>query len=152
MNRWQQGFLVSALVLLGGCEKLKNTPVDVSDTPLRGYWVGEQHTDGASVQNHDRLFIHLRDDGYAAYVFLSCESRDGQVYQKKLDLGYMPVVRLTTTKMVVQSLPLTPKFEFTLGDWPDESSAVWVVDNVPLNPVAAADVPDTKTWQCASGE
>ena len=152
MNQWQQGVLACGLVLVCGCEKMKNTPVDVMDTPLRGYWLGEQFSDNNGTQINDRLYLHVRDDGYAAYAFLSCENRDSQVYQKKLELGYMPVIRLTTTKMVVQTFSLTPKFEFTLGEWPDESSQVWVVDNVPLNPITESEVPDTAQWQCTEAE
>ena len=141
--------LMAALALTGGCEKLKNTPVDVSQTPLIGYWFGEQRADVNGVQTHDRLFLHVRDDGHAAYTFVTCEnSADGRNSAKRLALDYMPVIRLTSVKMVVQTFPLTPKFEFTLGQWPDQNEGEWVVDGIPLHVISERERPDTKEWRC----
>lgn len=142
--------LAAALFFVAGCEKLKNTPVDVSQTPLIGYWFGEQRADVNGVQTHDRLFLHVRDDGYATYTFLACEkSADGRSSSKQLALPYMPVIRLTSVKMVVQTFPLLPKFEFTLGKWPDQNEGVWVVDGIPLRGISERERPDTEQWRCS---
>lgn len=142
--------LVAAFFLTAGCEKLKNTPVDVSETPLIGYWFGEQRAEVNGVQTHDRLFLHVRDDGYATYTFLACEKfADGRSSSKQLALPYMPVIRLTSVKMVVQTFPLLPKFEFTLGKWPDQNEGVWVVDGIPLHGISESERPDTEQWRCS---
>ena len=125
------------LVLLAGCEKLKNSPVDVSHTPLVGRWYGEQISELGDARIHDQLYLQLKADGYVDYHYLSCEFMPGQLVQeKRLDLLHMPVIRLNTVKMVVQNYPLTPKFELTLGAWPDENAGQWVVDNIALQPAA----------------
>lgn len=144
MQTWMTGLMLAALPWLTACDKLKNTPVAVGGTPLPGYWLGEQR-DAAF---HDRLFLHVSDAGHVRYVFLSCDHRDGMNSEKRLDLHDMPVIRLTTKKMVLQMFPLTPKFELTLGAWPDENGDVWVVDEMPLRRIDADAVPVVEAWGC----
>jgi hypothetical protein len=155
-----RAILLVLALLLGGCEKLKNTPVALQDTPLPGHWYGERSTDpgesgGGPLQErllHERLYMHVREDGHAAYAFMSCLREQGHpVAEKKLTLAPMPVIRLTTRKMVLQGFPLTPKFELTLGAWPDEGAGVFEVDGVPLRAISAATAPDVEQWHCNSG-
>lgn len=147
-------FFLCLLVLLpwlGGCEKMKNTPVSVVNTPLVGDWYGEQRSQGGDSFAHDQLLVRLQDDGYVSYHFLSCEFGLGQPLQeKRLDLKQMPITRLNTVKMVLQSYPLTPKFELTLGTWPDESEGVWQVDNIDLRRVDSTELPAPEQWSCDS--
>ncbi len=122
-----------ATLLLAGCEKMKNSPVEVVQTPLVGSWYGEQLQEVGDGRVHDQLFIQVKPDGYVDYHFLSCELIPGRPLQeKRLDLQHMPVIRLNTVKMVLQNYPLTPKFELTLGPWPDENGGQWVVDDIAL--------------------
>lgn len=137
------------LLLLTGCEKMKVTPVPVADTPLPGHWFGErQQSLGGTVQAHDRLYLHVTADGYVDFHFLGCESGAGNVQEKRLDLYAMPIKRLTTVKMVLQTFPLTPKYELTLGVWPDQGAGVWEVDGLALRNADQA-VPPFAQWRCA---
>ena len=140
--------LLLVLLLSSGCEKFKNNPVDVNSTPLVGYWLGEQVTEVEGAQIYDRALIHVRNDGYLRYTVLSCGNRDGQLSEKKLALDYMPVTLLTSVKLILQTYPLTTKYELTLGTWPDQGSGVWEVDTIPLHRIEADALPDFEAWHC----
>ena len=140
-----------AMVLaLAGCDNLKNKPVSVETTPLPGIWYGEQRGENGYSVAHDRLLLQVSTDGYVSYHYLSCEFGVGQpVKEKRLDLQHMPITRLNAVKMVLQTFPLTPKFELTLGRWPDENGGLWVVDNIELQKLDTPTLPDTQNWDCS---
>lgn len=142
--------LLPMLLVLSGCDALKNTPVSLAGTPLPGTWYGErQGTLGENVTLHDRLLMQVSEEGYVSYFFLACESghADGKTRVKRFNLHNMPIKRLTTVKMVLQTYPLTPKFQLSLGAWPDANNGKWVVDEIELQPVDA-QVPDPGLWEC----
>jgi len=149
-------YLISILLLamLSGCDGLKNSPVSLQDTPLPGHWYGERQQQLNGVMAKDRLLLEVTATGYVSYYFLGCESGEsGLVKEKRLSLHQMPVKRITTVKMVLQSYPLTPKFELSLGAWPDTNGGVWVVDQISLNPIDVAEKQapeqsDPEQWRC----
>ena len=144
--------LMMTMVALAGCDKLKVTPVSLQDTPLPGNWFGERQQQLGDVTTHDRLFLRVTESGYVDYHFLACESGAQQTQEKSMHLREIPIKRLTTVKMVLQAYPLTPKFELTLGLWPDQNAGVWEVDGVALHPVDDNNLPDPSQWRCASDE
>lgn len=141
--------LILLLAVLSGCDGMKNSPVSLQDTPLPGRWYGERQQQLNGVIAQDRLYMEVSEAGYVSYHFLGCENRtNGPVKEKRLSLHQMPVKRITTVKMVLQSYPLTPKFELSLGAWPDTNEGVWVVDQISLNPADAETPPDPEQWRC----
>ena len=143
--------LLLVLPVLGGCEKMKNSPVSVANTPLIGDWYGERQLQDHEVTATDRLLVQVQADGYVSYHFLSCESGGvSPEREKRLDLKQMPITRLNTVKMVLQSYPLTPKFELTLGAWPDQDNGIWQVDEIPLKKVDSSQLPQPAEWACAA--
>lgn len=138
-----------AMMALTGCEEMKNAPVSLEGTPLPGQWYGERQQQMGKVLAHDRLYMQVSEEGYVSYFYLACESgATGPVKQKRLSLNHVPVKRITTVKMVLQTYPLTPKFELSLGAWPDMNEGTWVVDEIPLRQIKAGDRPDPEQWQC----
>lgn len=136
--------------LLAGCEQLKNTPVAMDGSPLVGSWYGETTGQSTDVRLRDRLLIQVSTQGYVNYHYLGCELQAGQpVREKRLDLLELPITRLNTVKMELQSFPLTPKFQLTLGSWPDQADGVWTVDSVALRAIEPDQAPLPATWDCA---
>lgn len=145
--------LLPVLQMLAGCDELKITPVPLEGTALPGNWYGERETQLGNIVAYDRLFMQVSEEGYVSYFYLACESghEDGRVRMKRFNLHNVPIKRLTTVKMVLQSYPLTPKFEISLGAWPDTNEGVWVVDDIELQPVEARSpltMPDPGLWEC----
>lgn len=138
------------LVLLGGCDKLKTMPVDLQDSPLVGTWYAEDSAQASEGIRTDRLLVQIAASGYVRYHYLGCDQRVGlPLQEKRLDLLDMPIKRLTTVKMVLQNYPLTPKYELTIGSWPDKNNGVFTLDGLSLRRVEPADVLPPALWDCA---
>ncbi len=134
-----------------GCEKLKVTPVDVRGQAIVGYWFGQRAESDQQYRFEHRLYLHVREDGFVRYVNLLCSyGVDGDLQQRRLNLDYLPIKTLSAEKMVVQSYPLTPKFEFTLSHWPSEQSDYFEVDTVRLKKFTSQEVSNPNKWQCAN--
>ena len=150
MKKLSAFFCLCFMVFLAGCDQWKVTPVSVQDTPLVGHWYGEREQRLGSVRAHDRLYVQVMESGLVEFHFIGCEYHSAGVQEKHLDLQQIPIKRLTTVKMVLQSYPLTPKFELTLGAWPDQNAGVWEVDEIGLQLTEAAKLPDYSAWHCDS--
>lgn len=136
--------------LLGGCDKLKTTPVDLKDSPLVGAWFAEASVQSPEGVQKDRLLVQVTPSGYVSYHYLGCDQQLGSpLREKRLNLQNMPIKRLTTVKMVLQNYPLTPKYELTIGTWPDKADGVFTLDGIPLRPIDSAEVPPPALWDCA---
>lgn len=136
--------------LLGGCDKLKTTPVDLQDSPLVGTWFAEASVQSPEGVQKDRLLVQVTPSGYVSYHYLGCDQQLGSpLREKRLSLQGMPIKRLTTVKMVLQNYPLTPKYELTIGSWPDKTDGVFTLDGIPLHPIDSAEVPPPALWDCA---
>lgn len=135
--------------LLAGCDNLKTTPVDLQDSPLVGTWFTEGSVQSSDGVQKDRLLLQIAANGYVSYHYLGCDQQLGApLREKRLNLLDMPIKRLTTVKMVLQNYPLTPKYELTIGGWPDQNAGVLTVDGMPLRQFDAAAVPPPALWDC----
>jgi len=149
--KWGQ--VVTALVLvtlLAACEGVEVTPADISGQPIVGHWYLSE-----SVQEGDNLFVqrvymHVREDGYVLYANLLCRQimSSGARNHSRLILEYFPIKRINVKKMVLQKYPLTPKYEISLGMWPDQGEGVFEVDSLPLGSIGEDQVPEYRSWEC----
>ncbi len=150
--------LLILLIALAGCDNFAVTPADISGQPIIGHWYLDDTTREGDDEFHQRLYLHVREDGRVAYANLLCRQMGsgGASNHSELILEYMAIKRITTKKMVLQQYPLTPKFQLSLGQWPDQepesadesADPVFEVDNVPLRPISAGDAPDYQNWRC----
>lgn len=142
--------VVALMPVLSGCDQLKTTPVDLQDSPLVGTWFAEAGVQSPEGVQKDRLLVHVTASGYVSYHYLGCDQQLGSpLREKRLNLLDMPIKRLTTVKMVLQNYPLTPKYELTIGGWPDKNDGVFTLDGIPLSPIESAEVPPPALWDCA---
>lgn len=142
--------VVALMPVLSGCDQLKTTPVDLQDSPLVGTWFAEAGVQSPEGVQKDRLLVHVTATGYVSYHYLGCDQQLGSpLREKRLNLLDMPIKRLTTVKMVLQNYPLTPKYELTIGGWPDKNDGVFTLDGIPLSPIESAEVPPPALWDCA---
>ena len=134
---------------LSACDQLKVSPVSLEGEPIVGHWFVEQRDQIGSEMFFQRLYLHIRADGYVRYVNLLCRSDENQLRnESRLNLDYTPVKRITVKKMVLQRFPLTPKFILSLGQWPDENNGIFEVDKLPLAQIESNQLPDFDAWQC----
>ena len=137
---------IMMLTLVSGCEKFRNKPVDMHNSPLVGHWFGERQLQQRGHDIWDRLYISISSDGEMGYHYLSCERGDNHFKsEKNLNLEHMPIIKLKQDELVIQTYPLTPKFDLTLGDWPDKNDGVFVVDGLNLKTTAPVD---WANWHC----
>ena len=135
------------VLCIAGCDGLQIEPVDVAGQPIIGHWYYEGIEREALEQRSIRAYLHVRRDGFAAYAYQAC--RSGEIAShSQLILDYLPIKRLNSKKMVLQKYPLTPSFQLTLGQWPDQGDGRFMVDEVPLQAIVATDVPDYRQWDC----
>lgn len=140
--------LVSGFVITG-CDKWAVTPADISGQPIIGHWYLEETTQEGKDQFNQRLYMHVREDGRVVYANLLCRTMaSGATNHSELILDYMAIKRISTKKMVLQQYPLTPKFELRLGQWPDQGTGLFEVDNLMLHPIEAQQAPDYHNWDC----
>lgn len=144
------GLLLNAVFILAGCDQLKVTPVNIDGEPIVGHWYIEKRDQLEDEQFYQRLYMHIKADGYVLYANLLCRFNGEAKLQSesRLNLNYMAIKRINTKKIVLQSYPLTPKFELKLGSWPDQNGGILEVDNLPLSSIAADQAPDFEQWQC----
>jgi hypothetical protein len=142
--------LVFLAVFLVGCGQFKVDPVNLDGQPIIGHWYIEQNVQEGDDHFYQRLYLHVRADGHVLYANLLCRSNEaqGSANESRLVLEYLPIKRISTKKMVLQSYPLTPKFEIKLGLWPDDVRAAFEVDNLTLSKVVESTLPDYKSWIC----
>lgn len=136
------------LALLSGCA-LKNNPVPLGDSELVGYWFHEgiEAVDGG--QLHTRMAVDIKMSGYISYHFISCFSKGKSKSQSKmLDLGDVPIIRVTTKKIKAQTFPLTPKWEFQIGMWPREENGKWLMELDKRELTKLKNSVDTSRWVC----
>lgn len=135
---------------LSACDRFVVTPVDISGQPIIGHWYFGESVQEGDHQFFQRLYMHVRNDGFVLYANVLCRQviSSGVRSNSKLILDYLPIKRVTVKKMVLQKFPLTPKFDLSLGAWPDQGAGVFEVDNLPLRPISASDAPDYKSWDC----
>lgn len=137
--------------LLSACDGWKVKPVEVSGQPVVGHWYQEILQEGLAGPEYRRLYLQIREDGYARYHHQLCEyNGDHEVMiERKLELDYTPIKRLSEKKMLMQNYPLTPKFELTLGQWPDRNEQKqFEVDALKLDRLRENELPSLVNWTC----
>ncbi len=142
--------LLLGLMLLVACDSVEVTPVDIAGQPIIGHWYFSESVEENGMHFYQRLYLHVREDGFVLYANVLCKQSlsSGVRSESRLILDYLPVKQINVKKLVLQKYPLTPKFEILLGQWPDQGSGVFEVDNMPLRPIAAAEKPDVHSWEC----
>lgn len=148
------GSLALGTLLSAGCDQLKVTPVAMQESPLAGRWFGEMREDLGHEQVWRRLFVHVQAEGYTYYHSLICRFPNdalGAPSVSELIIEPTPIKRVSQKRLVLQSYPLTPKFQLTIGGWPADNAGRWILDEMALNRVAAAAAPQDRAWVCEHG-
>lgn len=143
--------LFAALIFcISGCEKLRVEPVSVKGESIVGHWFAEQNSNEDKLMVRRKVYLQVREDGYARYYSLLCEKNlDTQLSSSRsLELDFTPIKRLNRKKILLQRYPLTPQFELTIGHWPVEDSNLFEVDQIQLHPIPETNVPDLQDWGC----
>jgi len=146
--------VIAVVVLLSGCA-LKNSPFPLGDSELVGYWFHEGAESVEGGQLHTRLAVEIKKTGYISYHFISCllvegsDSVSGSSTQSKmLSLRDMPIIRATTKKIKAQTFPLTPKWEFQIGEWPHKEGEEWLMELDKRELTRVENSVDTSSWSC----
>lgn len=144
-----QSVLLMLLVLgSSGCG-FEVEPVPLRGQPIVGHWYYEgKQTDGDVF--YQRLYLHVREDGRVLYANLLCrfDDKGNLLNESRLNLNHMAVKRITSKKLVLQGQMLTPKYQLSLGQWPDQGPGVFEVDKLPLRTIPVKDKPEFDKWQC----
>lgn len=146
--------LVVVVVFISGCA-FKNSPFPLGDSALVGYWFHEATESVDEGTLHTRLAVDIKKTGYISYHFISClltgesDSVAGSNTQSKmLSLQEMPIIRATMKKIKAQTFPLTPKWEFQIGEWPHKEGDDWLMELDKRTLTRVENRVDTSNWGC----
>ncbi len=143
---------LALVISVVGCDQFKITPVDVTNQAIVGYWYGEKQVNEQGWQVWQRAYLHVREDGYAYYHNLLCRQYiDGTgTNSSELKLDYMPIKDLTPTTILLQKYPMTPKFQLTIGRWPNSEDQALQLDEFLLERKTASM--ETNVWRCGESD